>query len=149
MKANGSTSHTGWSRISPRDWDACEHLSWNSTLISQANIPERCQNRSEFDSTQRTRAHLSGSQFKEAIRKVWRQTWRSDLTRGSQQMLTVLLKASCCSRSDILTDFQNHRLRTHFYSGLDQWSLCVCLDLRSENWTELHMFHLFLLGCCV
>lgn len=47
-----------------------DHLSWNSTLISQVNIPERCQNGSDFDSAQRTCAHLSGSEFKGAIRKV-------------------------------------------------------------------------------
>ncbi|ROL41478.1 hypothetical protein DPX16_6876 [Anabarilius grahami] len=46
-----------------------DHLSWNSTLISQVNIPERCQNGSDFDSAQRTCAHLSGSEFKGAIRK--------------------------------------------------------------------------------
>lgn len=33
-------------------------------------------------------------------------------------MLAVLLKASCCLRSDILTDFQNYGFKTYFFLWL-------------------------------
>lgn len=64
-KENKPQTHTGRSRICPRvwgarvTWSAAKHLSWNGTLISQVNIPERCQNGSEFDSAQRTRSRTS------------------------------------------------------------------------------------------
>lgn len=121
------------------EWSTGEHLhgietlvsrvQQNSTLISPVNFPECCQNGSEFDSAQRTHVHLSGSEFKETIRKVW--CVEDRISRGEA--------GRCSRRSEIRTDFLNYGFRTHFCSGLDQWSLCVCLDLRSEIWTELFL----------